>query len=224
MRYILIFLSLPFLIQSQTNVDIGVPLDYEMQLIQREIAAVYNPKTTNFTGNKYFYKSPKDAIIVLTNDNEKIKALKVKTNYNLLEQTFDVILDDKTLKLLPDKIEKVTFNDRVFLSVNDKFYELIEQNLNFSLLADTFLEAYIPEYQPGIQEKPDPRYRKSNSVFLYYNDRFTYIERRKNFLISMFQKSKSKEINTFYKKNKISPRDDNELKELFIQFFDFLSL
>ena len=150
--------------------------------------------------------------------------MKVKTNYNLLEQTFDVILDEKTLKLLPDKIEKVTFSDRVFLSVNDKFYELIEQNSNFSLLADTFLEAYIPEYQPGIQEKPDPRYRKNNSVFLYYNDRFTYIERRKNFLISMFQKSKSKEINTFYKKNKISPRDDNELKELFIEFFDFLSL
>ena len=92
-----------------------------------------------------------------------------------MEQTFDVILDEKTLKLLPDKIEKVTFNDRVFLSVNDKFYELIEQNSNFSLLADTFLEAYIPEYQPGIQEKPDPRYRKSNSVFLYYNDRGTSI-------------------------------------------------
>ena len=54
MKYILIFLTLPFLIQSQSNVDIGVPLDYEMQLIQREIAAVYNPKTTNFTGNKYF--------------------------------------------------------------------------------------------------------------------------------------------------------------------------
>ena len=123
-----------------------------------------------------------------------------------------------------NKIEKVTFNDRVFLSVNGKFYELVEQNENFSLLADTFLEAYIPEYQPGIQEKPDPRYRRNNSVFLYYNDRFTYIERRKNFLISMFHKSKSKEINTFYKKNKISPRDDSELKTLFIEFFDFLSL
>ena len=40
----------------------------------------------------------------------------------------------------------------------------------------------------------------------------------------MFHKSKSKEINTFYKKNKISPRDDSELKTIFIEFFDFLSL
>ena len=223
MRLILFFLTLPIVINSQSNLDIAA-LDYDVQLIQREIAAIYNPKKTKFTGNKYYYKSPKYAIIVLSNDSKEIKALKVKTNYNLLEQTFDVVLDEKTLKLLPDKIEKVTFNDRVFLSVNGKFYELVEQNENFSLLADTFLEAYIPEYQPGIQEKPDPRYRRNNSVFLYYNDRFTYIERRKNFLISMFHKSKSKEINTFYKKNKISPRDDSELKTLFIEFFDFLSL
>jgi len=132
--------------------------------------------------------------------------------------------EEKILKLEPNKVLKVTFNDRVFVSKNGKFYESIEENSNFSLLADTFLEAYIPEYQPGIQEKPDPRYRKNNSVFLYYKKRFTYIERRKNFLISMFDKSKSKEINTFYKKNKISPRDDNELKSLFINFFDFLSL
>ena len=40
----------------------------------------------------------------------------------------------------------------------------------------------------------------------------------------MFDKSKTKEINSFYKKNKISPRDDNELKTLFIEFFEFLSL
>ena len=63
----------------------------------------------------------------------------------------------------------------------EKFYESINENENFSILADTFLEAYIPEYQPGIQEKPDPRYRRNNSVFLYYNERFTYIERSKNF-------------------------------------------
>ena len=50
------------------------------------------------------------------------------------------------------------------------FMSLYEENSDFSLLADTFLEAYIPDYQPGIQEKPDPRYRRNNSVFLYYND------------------------------------------------------
>ena len=36
----------------------------------------------------------------------------------------------------------------------------------------------------------------------------------------MFSKFKSKEINNFYKKNKISPRDDKELKDLFVEFFD----
>ena len=222
MRSLFIFLfCIPFFASGQTNFAVQDSYESNFQLVQREIASAYNPKTTTFTGNKYFYKDSKEAILVLFDSDEPIK---VKTNYNLLDQTFDIEGEEKTLKLLPNKILKVTFDDRVFVSKNGKFYESIEENNDFSLLADTFLEAYIPEYQPGIQEKPDPRYRRNNSVFLYYNKRFTYIERRKNFLISMFDKSKSKEINSFYKKNKISPRDDQELKELFVAFFDFLSL
>ncbi len=221
MRLLIFFIFFPITVLAQTNFVSTDMYESNFQLVQREIASVYNPKTTTFTGNKYFYKIPKEAILILLDGEEPIK---VKTNYNLLDQTFDIEGGEKILKLEPNKVLKVTFNDRVFVSKNGKFYESIEENSNFSLLADTFLEAYIPEYQPGIQEKPDPRYRKNNSVFLYYKKRFTYIERRKNFLISMFDKSKSKEINTFYKKNKISPRDDNELKSLFINFFDFLSL
>ena len=220
MKYF-ISLLLPLTIFAQTNFISSSSYESNFQLVQREIASAYNPKTTTFTGNKYFYKKPKEATLELIDSEEPIIVL---TNYNLLDQSFDIAGEDNTLKLLPNKITRVTFNDRVFVSKNGKFYQSIEENRDFSLLADTFLEAYIPEYQPGIQEKPDPRYRRNNSVFLYYKNRFTYIERRKNFLISMFDKSKTKEINSFYKKNKISPRDDNELKTLFIEFFEFLSL
>ena len=85
------------------------------------------------------------------------------------------------------------------------------------------LEIYYPDYTPGIQDKPDPKYRKKNSVFLYYNDKFNYVERRKSFLISMFDKNVSKDVNTFIKKNKISPRDDQELKTLFVKFHNSLN-
>ena len=220
MKYF-ISLLLPLSIFAQTNFISSSSYESNFQLVQREIASAYNPKTTTFTGNKYFYKKSKQATLVLNDSDEPMIVL---TNYNLLDQSFDIVGEENTLKLLPNKITRVSFNDRVFVSKNGKFYQSIEENDDFSLLADTFLEAYIPEYQPGIQEKPDPRYRRNNSVFLYYKNRFTYIERRKNFLISMFDKSKTKEINSFYKKNKISPRDDNELKTLFIEFFEFLSL
>ena len=149
--------------------------------------------------------------------------INVITNYNLLEQTFDIFDGTETLKLLPNKIKKVVFANKEFVSINDKFYEVIEINDNFSLLADTYLEIYFPEYTPGIQDKPDPKYRKKNSVFLYYKDRFNYVERRKSFLISMFNKNMAKEINTFMKKNKISPRDNDELKSLFAEFHSSLN-
>ena len=220
MKY-LIFLFISISVFSQSSGDLSGYYDVSFQLIQREIASAYNQKSSTFTGSKYFYKKPKAAILELTDGGEPIE---VMTNYNLLDQTFDIEAKDNLLKLLPNKVERVSFNDRTFISRNGKFYESIEENSNFSILADTFLEAYTPDYQPGIQERPDLRYRRNNSIFLYHNKRFRYIERRKNFLISMFSKSKTKEINTFYKKNKISPRDDQELKLLFIEFFDFLSL
>ena len=39
----------------------------------------------------------------------------------------------------------------------------------------------------------------------------------------MFNKNVAKEINTFMKKNKISPRDNDELKSLFNEFHSSLT-
>ena len=216
MRFVLILFSLNIFCQQLTLSDPGVNLEF----IKRELSAPYKSQNIVIAGNKYFFKKPTNATLKLSNNETPVN---VVTNYNLLEQTFDIFDDNSMYKLLPDKIEKVIFSEKEFVSINNKFYEVIESNENFSLLADTYLEIYYPDYTPGIQDKPDPKYRKKNSVFLYYNDKFNYVERRKSFLISMFDKNVSKDVNTFIKKNKISPRDDQELKTLFVKFHNSLN-
>ena len=144
------------------STDIGLDLSY----IKRELSMPYKSNRINIDGNKYFFDKPSNATLILTEEETPINVI---TNYNLLEQTFDIFDGTETLKLLPNKIKKVVFANKEFVSINDKFYEVIEINDNFSLLADTYLEIYFPEYTPGIQDKPDPKYRKKNSVFLYYN-------------------------------------------------------
>ena len=98
-----VLLFFPLLVYAQTNFVSTSSYESNFQLVQSEIASVYNPKTTNFTGNKYFFKKSKDATLILFDTDEPIT---VKTNYNLLDQTFDIVSDDneKTLKLLPNKI------------------------------------------------------------------------------------------------------------------------
>lgn len=216
----LILLFLPMLIISQQGLTAYGDTGYNLNRIKRELAAPYNSQKMVIKGNKYFFKNPTNATLVLDDSKEPINVI---TNYNLLEQTFDVFDENQIYKLLPSKIQKVIFPNIEFTSINNKFYEVIESNEDFSLLADTYLEIYFPEYTPGIQEKPDPKYRKRNSVFLYYNNRFNYVERRKNFLVSMFSKNMTKDINTFIKKNKISPRDNDELKTLFLKFHSSLN-
>ena len=213
----------PFFIFSQNSGEVSnISSDFiiDLSYIKRELSMPYKSNRINIDGNKYFFDNPLNATLILTEEDTPINVI---TNYNLLEQTFDIFDGTETLKLLPNKIKKVVFANKEFVSINDKFYEVIEINDNFSLLADTYLEIYFPDYTPGIQEKPDPKYRKKNSVFLYYKDRFNYVERRKSFLISMFNKDMSKEINNFIKKNRISPRDNDELKSLFVEFHSSLN-
>ena len=218
---LLVFLiPLLSLAQASDNTIISTNIGLDLAYIKRELSMPYKSNRINIVGNKYFFKNASNATLVLS---DKETPVNVITNYNLLEQTFDVFDGDETLKLLPDKIQKVVFPNKEFVSIDNKFYEAIEINENFSLLADTYLEIYFPEYTPGIQDKPDPKYRKKNSVFLFYKDRFNYVERRKSFLISMFNKNMAKEINTFMKKNKLSPRDNDELKSLFNEFHSFLN-
>ena len=213
----------PFFIFSQNTGEVSnISNDFIVDLayIKRELSMPYNPNRTVIEGNKYFFKKPSNATLILI-DGEK--PLNVITNYNLLDQTFDIFENNDPLKLLPNKIYKVLFPETEFVSINNKFYEVIEANDEFSLLADTYLEIFFPDYTPGIQDKPDPKYRKRNSVFLYYKNKFNYVERRKSFLISMFKENMAKEINTFMKKNKISPRNNDELKSLFNEFHSFLN-
>ena len=59
----IILLFLPILVFAQTNFVSTDSYESNFQLVQREIASVYNPKTTTFTGNKYFFKKSKDAVL-----------------------------------------------------------------------------------------------------------------------------------------------------------------
>ena len=197
-------------------------INSNFNIIQSEITAAYTQKKINYSGNRYYFKKPKNALLFLFDDS---KPFTVKTNFNLLEQTFDIIdQENKKLKLLSNKVSKVVFDEKSFISLDGKFYELLAKNEIFSLISDTFLETFEPSYTPGIQEKPELTYRRKNSILLYVDNKFKKIERRKKFILSMFSSTKSKEINSFMKKNKISPSNNKDLSILFLEFYEYLIL
>ena len=72
MRAIVFFIFFPIATLAQTNFNSSDMYESNFQLVQREIASVYNPKTTTFTGNKYFYKKPQEAVLVLFDGEELI--------------------------------------------------------------------------------------------------------------------------------------------------------
>lgn len=172
-------------------------------------------------GSFYFFKSPEDANIQLLDSD---RAFRTKVNYNLRKEYFEFKSGEDFYNLTPSKVESVVFLNNKFIVFNSKFYELISENEYFKILKSHYLEAIEPKYQPGIEDKPNLRYRKANMLNLVVNNKISQIKTNKKAIITLFKKSKHKEIKSFLKTNKISIRDKNDLHKLFTFFKKYLIL
>ncbi|MGY8946005.1 MAG: hypothetical protein ACKVJS_03000 [Flavobacteriales bacterium] len=194
-------------------------LTSQFQTILKEISLGKSKVPLEIDGSTYFFKKPQDAIIVL---NDGKNPIKIKTNYNLLNETFEVKSEDGLLNLAPNKINSIRFNEYSFIVFDSKFYQLITKNDKFSILKSYNLVAIEPDYQPGIQDKPNLRYKKVNNLFIENNGKLSQIKGAKNAIVALFGKNNTKAVKTFIKKNKISVRDTNDLKLLFDNYKDIL--
>ena len=120
MRFVLILFSLNIFCQQLTLSDTGVNLEF----IKRELSAPYKSQNIVIAGNKYFFKKPTNATLKLSNNETPVN---VVTNYNLLEQTFDIFDDNSMYKLLPDKIEKVIFSEKEFDDLTEKLRKSLQE-------------------------------------------------------------------------------------------------
>ncbi len=107
-----------------------------------------------------------------------------------------------------------------FIVYNSKFYELVTENDKFSVLKSHLIEAIEPKYQPGIEDKPNLRFRKANMLHLVINNKISQVKSSKKSIIALFNKSEQKKVKSFIKSNKISVRDSKDLKLLFDKFKD----
>ena len=218
--YIQIFFAFFIIIgNSQTFDTNSSNLNSQFQTTLKQISLGKSNIPLEIDGSTYFFKKPQDAILILTDGGNPIS---LKTNYNLLNETFEVESEDGLLNLAPNKINSIKFIENFFVVFDSKFYELITKNDKFSILKSFSLEAIEPDYQPGIQDKPNLRYKKVNSLFIKVNNKLSQIKLSKKAIIALFGKSNSKIVKTFMKKNKISVRDNNDLKVLFDNYQDIL--
>ena len=184
-----------------------------IQNIVNEVGLKKIEKSGKIDGSFYFFKSPKDANIKLSE-----KALRIKVNYNLRKEYFEFKSGEDFYNLTSDKVESVVFANHKFIVFNSKFYEEITKNDKFSILKSHYVEAIEPNYQPGIEEKPNLRYRKANMFNLVIGNKISQIKMTKKAVIALFEKSSQKQVKSFMKSNKISIRNNKDLELLFTNF------
>ena len=115
-KNIFLFFLIPLLSfgQASDNTMIATNIGLDLAYIKRELSMPYKSNRLKIDGNKYFFKDASNATLILIEEETPVNVI---TNYNLLEQTFDVFDGSETLKLLPNKIQKVIFPDKEFVSI-----------------------------------------------------------------------------------------------------------
>ena len=213
---LLLIFPLNFLVgqNSQGNVTNSIAL---LQNIINEVNLEKIESSGEIDGSYYFFKTPNEANIKLS-DSER--ALRVKVNYNIRKDNFEFKSGEDFFALSTDKAESIVFANHRFIVFNSKFYELITKNDRFIILKSHFVEAIQPKYQPGIEDKPNLRYRKANMLNVVVNNKISQLKSTKKAIIALFSKSVHKKIKSFIKSNKINVRDSKDLKLLFDKFKD----
>tara|TARA_Y100000741_G_C18220591_1_gene545661 strand:+ start:732 stop:1403 length:672 start_codon:yes stop_codon:yes gene_type:complete len=210
---VFIILFVNYSLSSQNNINFTNQLP-EFQRIVTDISKGKSKKNIEIDGNKYFFKKNSEAKIFLRGDNKSITA---PVNYNYVDQVFEMVNRDMILELDPSKISGVEFENDFFTVYKGTFYKLITENDNFSVLKFISVVLVKPDYVPGIEDKPNLRYRRDDQMFILKDDKLRKFKLNKKVVISLF-KNNDGEIKKFIKNNKISLRDDAELKKLFDTF------
>ena len=171
-------------------------------------------KNIEIDGNKYYFKKNTKAKIILRGNKNSITA---PVNYNYVDQVFEMVNKDMILELDPSKIDGVQFENDYFTVYNGTFYKLITENENFSVLKFVSVVLVKPDYVPGIEDKPNLRYRRDDQMFTLKDGKLRKFKLNKKTIISLF-KNKESEVKKYFKSNKISIRDDEDLKLVFDNF------
>ena len=185
---LLLIFPLNFLVgqNSQGNVTNSIAL---LQNIINEVNLEKIESSGEIDGSYYFFKTPNEANIKLS-DSER--ALRIKVNYNIRKDNFEFKSGEDFFALSTDKAESIVFANHRFIVFNSKFYELITKNDRFIILKSHFVEAIQPKYQPGIEDKPNLRYRKANMLNVVVNNKISQLKSTKKAIIALFSKSVQK--------------------------------
>ena len=143
-------------------------------------------------------------------------------NYNLITGLFESEIDDQTVFTFNfDNIDKLVVNGQEFISViqpatgKSFVYEVIYEGEDFSLLKQHFLQVKTGSDNP-MAMRPDKYVRKSDYL-LKRKKKMTNFKLKKSNILALYGK-RAKELESFAKENKLSFKDDADLKRMLNNF------
>jgi len=182
-------------------------------------STIFNPPKA-ITGSYHLFESFNNSGIFFTNNNKQLFIRNI--NYNIITGLFESEIDDQTVFTSNfDNVDKVAVNGREFVSILQPatgktfVYEVIYQGEDFSLLKQHYLRIKTGSDNP-MAARPDKYVQKSDYI-LKKGKKMTKFKLKKSNVLSLYG-NKAKELEAFAKENKLSFKNDADLKRMLSNF------
>lgn len=182
-------------------------------------STIFNPPK-QISGSYHLWDNFNNKGIFFTNNDKQLFIRNI--NYNIVTGLFESEIDDQTVFTFNfDNVDKVSVNGREFVSILQPatgktfVYEVIHQGEDFSLLKQHYLRVKTGSDNP-MAPRPDKYVRKSDYI-LKKGKKMTKFKLKKSNILSLYGR-RSSELEAFAKENKLSFKDDADLKRMLSNF------
>lgn len=111
-------LFLSFTIFSQTFNTTFNNQNSQFQKIIKDVTYFKVDQSTEIDGSRYYYKKPQEAVINLIDGYQPIR---MKANYNIIDETIEVESDKKILNIKPGKVISLPLRMLILLYFKETF-------------------------------------------------------------------------------------------------------
>ncbi len=173
-------------------------------------------------GNVYLFPSWINAAQLYTSTKKEFSIDNL--NYNVKTDNFEIkMTKDSVFILKPSYLEQITLQGKTFKyyttsSTSKGFYEILYHGQNLSLLKKYYVRLIQGKLNPLDGSISPNTYYVSHKYFIKRDTIFSKLDNKKKSLLAAFPK-KEKQLKSFIKKNKLSPKKE----EHFIRIFKYIN-
>lgn len=216
-------------LSSQTNIGANMDSDLSVANLRAYSVGTFDNRETSYAGSPLLWDDWMYGSILLAG-NKKYSDKEYRFNYNALENLLYIRIGSSIYEMLLSKVnclDVITAVDKTtrYKVLNTKntdlaLYEVLYTNDRLELVKSTNVELQKAYYNAALDAGDvRPNLKKSDILYIFKDGHLYELPKKRKKLVNIYhQTEEMKEIVTFFDKNRVDLKNENEIHSALIDF------